>query len=80
MRATTEASIGSVKLIYASNCVDCSIVVSGVVKYKVTQLITGNAVYPKRLDNCLGNSLARMGASKLWQVDRQVLYYSRGVS
>jgi hypothetical protein len=36
IRATIEALIGSVKLIYVSNCVNCSIIVSGVVKYKVT--------------------------------------------
>ena len=51
IRATTEASIGSVKVVYAAKRGDRSIVVSGVIEYKVTQLIASNAVYFKRFNN-----------------------------
>jgi hypothetical protein len=36
IQATTEALIGSVKVVCASNCSDCSVVISGVIKYELT--------------------------------------------
>jgi hypothetical protein len=36
IQAITEALIGSVKVVYASNYSDYSVVISGVIKYEVT--------------------------------------------
>jgi hypothetical protein len=36
IQATIKALIGSVKVVYASNYSNCSVIISGVIKYKVT--------------------------------------------
>lgn len=73
MREKKEASIGSVKVVYASKRSYRRVVVGSVAKYKVIQLVAGNAVYLKRLNRSRCNSIACMSASELGDSDGQVL-------
>jgi len=63
--AAAEAAVSRIEVVCLAKRSNRSIVVRGIVEYKVTQSIAGYTVYLKRFGYSLRNCLASMGTSKL---------------